>query len=218
MEALMSMLRTDLLHLARTDQDELRSLMDSATIADPTLMPSKVPENDSNMMVTTTLGWQLDAQRQALQLTANQPNLTSNRPRANSSRLRTATQDRRAPSLLQNLRSIPENRTAQPAIDIPPPGQPDAVATSSSINARAHPSDQQRALEGDGPFQEDDHPRAKMTKVDFQTDFEVERFTFGSSSAIPQTLSKYPGKDLMASALAVDQMLGPAILSDYSAN
>lgn len=136
------MLRTDLLHLARTDPSELRSLMDSATIADPTLLPSEVPENDSNTMVTTTLGWQLDAQRQALQLTGNQPNLTSNRLLANSPRLRTATRDRRAPSLLQNLSSMPENRTAQPAIDIPPAGQPDAVATSSSINARAQPSNE----------------------------------------------------------------------------
>lgn len=55
MKALISMSKTDLLHLQFADPDELRSLMESATIADPTLTPSEVPENDSNMMVIATL-------------------------------------------------------------------------------------------------------------------------------------------------------------------
>lgn len=46
----------------------------------------------------------------------------------------------------------------------------------------------------------------------------MEWFTFGKTSAIQRILSKYPRKDQMLPSLAIDQMLGPTILSRYLAS
>ena len=175
LEKLLATCPEDLIKLSKDNSTVVKSMMDSALVADNALLPRSLP-NSSQLLAAIPINRQLEALKQSsapiLAVDANPPLPPSDAtPNINLSTILGQSRTGSAPSTITRTRRRP---------DLSSDEEDDAT---------------------------DRLPKRNKPIIQPTT------FSFGAKSFQQDTLEHYPGKEHSTTSLAVDELLGPAILS-----
>ena len=166
LRSLLALSPSDVLDRADKEPAHLRDEMKQALLADPTLVPHDIPDDNPSRLAAVLSAWKIHA-------------LTGAKATSSSS----GTPQRKA----SDETPTPQRNelTFSPALPKPRPRSLNSEASSEA----ARP--------------------AKKTKAPIAP----KNFSFGRTSATADALTHYPGKGVSSTSLAVEEMLGPMILS-----
>lgn len=174
---------SDLMDMAINDPPLLTALMSSAVTADPNLTPQTLP-NSPQHLAAIAINWQFEAYKQTSRATpVHEP-----APPLPSS----GTLARPPPARLRDLLRQTPSQNPHP-----------------NLSVRNHATEPNANSSEDEQENEDNAQNQNNPKCPIQPS----NFSYGTSASQSNLLQHYPGREHFSTSLAVNELLGPAILT-----